>query len=246
MTLSFSRFAAPRPRRNICLPVQRPQTEEEFMKIAIIGAGNVGAALGRLWAAKGREITFGVRDPRSAKAADVVRSAGPQARATSVADAASSADIIVLATPWSAAEEVIRSAGDLSGKILIDCINPLLPDLSGLLLGTDTSAGEQVAKWAKGARVVKAFNTTGAGNFSAPRFGSENASMFIAGEDKTAKAVVGALAAELGFDVVDTGPLITARYLEPLAMLWIHLGYREGLGPTGHAFKLLRRSEGAG
>jgi 8-hydroxy-5-deazaflavin:NADPH oxidoreductase len=211
------------------------------MKIAIIGAGNVGGALGTLWAAKGHDVTFGVRDPRSAKIADVVKSAGARARAASVAQAASGADIVVLATPWPAAEEAIRSAGDLSGKILIDCTNPLRPDLSDLLIGTDRSAAEAVAKWAKGAKVVKAFNTIGAGNFAAPRFGAENASMFIAGEDKAAKAIVGSLAAELGFDVVDTGPLMTARYLEPLAMLWIHLGYREGLGPTGHAFKLLRR-----
>ncbi|HUC17864.1 MAG TPA: NADPH-dependent F420 reductase [Acetobacteraceae bacterium] len=211
------------------------------MKIAIIGAGNVGGALGTLWAAKGHEVTFGVRDPRSAKVADVVKSAGARVRATSVAEAAASADIVVLATPWPAAEEAVRSAGNLSGKILVDCINPLRADLSGLLIGTDTSAAEEVAKWAKGAKVVKAFNTTGAGNFAAPRFGAENASMFIAGDDKPAKAIVGSLAAELGFDVVDTGPLMTARYLEPMAMLWIHLGYREGLGPTGHAFKLLLR-----
>jgi 8-hydroxy-5-deazaflavin:NADPH oxidoreductase len=209
------------------------------MKIAVIGAGNVGGALGTLWQALGHDVVFGVRDPKSTKSAELVKAA--KARAATVAEAASGAEIVVLATPWAATEEVIRSAGNLAGKIVVDCINPLRPDLSGLLIGTDTSAAEMVATWAKGAKVVKAFNTIGAGNFANPRFGSENASMFIAGDDQAAKSTVGTLAAELGFDVVDTGPLIAARWLEPLAMLWIHLGYRQGLGPTGHAFKLLRR-----
>ena len=209
------------------------------MKIAIIGAGNVGGALGTLWAAKGHEIVFGVRDPKSTKIAALVTSA--KARAAGVAEAAAAAEIVVLATPWPATEEAIRAAGSLSGKIVIDCVNPLRPDLSGLAIGTDTSAAEQIAGWAKGAKLVMAFNTIGADNFANPRFGAETASMFIAGDDAPAKATVGTLAAELGFDVVDTGPLVAARWLEPLAMLWIHLGYRQGLGPTGHAFKLLRR-----
>lgn len=209
------------------------------MKIAVIGAGNVGGALGALWAAKGHEVVFGVRDPGSAKVAALLKSSG--VRAAGVAEAASGAEIVVLATPWPAAEEAIRSAGNLAGKILVDCLNPLRPDLSGLLIGTDTSAAEQVAGWAKGAKVVKAFNTIGAANFANPRFGAESASMFIAGDDAAAKSTVGTLAAELGFDVVDTGPLVAARWLEPLAMLWIHLAYHQGLGPAGHAFKLLRR-----
>ena len=209
------------------------------MKIAVIGAGNVGGALGTLWAGKGHEVVFGVRDPKSAKVAALAKSSG--ARAASLVEAASDAEIVVLATPWPAAEEAIRSAGNLAGKILVDCLNPIRPDLSGLLIGTDNSAAEEVARWAPEAKVVKAFSTIGAENFANPRFGSENASMFIAGDDPAAKAAVGALAAELGFDVVDTGPLVAARWLEPLAMLWVHLGYRQGLGTTGHAFKLLRR-----
>ena len=123
---------------------------------------------------------------------------------------------------------------------MIDCTNPLKPDLSGLAIGHTTSAAEQVAVWAPGARVVKAFNTTGAENMSNPQFGSERASMLICGDDPDAKAAVVGLAADAGFDVVDAGRLASARLLEPLAMLWIHLAYAQGLG-TGFAFKLLRR-----
>lgn len=211
------------------------------MKIGVIGAGNVGGALGRLWARQGHEVVFGVRDPQDAKMQDLLKSAGGNARAATVRDAVSFGELVVLATPWPATEEAIRSAGSLVGKIVIDCTNPLAPDLSGLVIGTDDSAGEDVARWARGAKVVKAFNTIGAANFGNPRFGSESASMFICGDDASAKSIVAKLASELGFDVVDTGPLTAARLLEPLAMLWIHLAIKQGLGPTGHAFKLLRR-----
>lgn len=211
------------------------------MKIAVIGAGNVGGALGTLWAGKGHEIMFGVRQPSSQPLARLVQSISGQVRAGSVREAAAFGEVVVLATPWPATENAIRSAGNLAGKTVLDCTNPLAPDLSGLVIGTDNSAGEEVARWAAGANVVKAFNTIGAVNFANPRFGAEAASMFIAGDDADAKAVAAQLAADLGFEVVDTGPLAAARWLEPLAMLWIHLAYKQGFGPAGHAFKLLRR-----
>jgi predicted dinucleotide-binding enzyme len=211
------------------------------MRIAVIGAGNVGGALGRLWASKGHDIVFGVREPRSPTVSSLIQSVGGHARAASVAEAVQASEVLVLAVPWPAAEQAIRSGGDLSGKTLIDCTNPLNADISGLTVGTSDSAGEQVARWAQNAKVIKAFNTIGAQNFSQPRFGTESASMFVAGDDASAKAVTTRLAAELGFDVVDVGPLRAARWLEALAMLWIHLAYGQGWGPTGHAFKLLRR-----
>jgi len=211
------------------------------MKIGVIGAGNVGGALGKLWADKGHEIVFGVRDLQDAKLQELLKSTSGKARAATVRDAAGFGELIVLATPWPATQAAIKSAGGLVGKILVDCTNPLAPDLSSLVIGTNNSAGEEIARWAPGAKVVKAFNTIGAVNFENPRFGSEKASMFICGDDASAKSTVAKLAAEMGFDVVDTGPLTAARMLEPLAMLWIHLAFKQGLGPTGHAFKLLRR-----
>ena len=146
-----------------------------------------------------------------------------------------------MATPWGVTQEVIQSVGgDWRGKILIDCTNPLASDLSGLTVGHTTSAGELVAEWARAARVVKAFNNTGAGNMADPNYGDAAAAMFICGDDPEAKKIVGGLAKELGFDVVDAGGLVMARYLEPLAMLWVRLAYVEGLGPN-IAFKLLKR-----
>jgi predicted dinucleotide-binding enzyme len=126
----------------------------------------------------------------------------------------------------------------LTGKVLIDCTNPIGPNFTSAV-GPTTSGAETVARWAEGARVVKAFNTTGFNVMEQPGFGAEAASMFICGDDAAAKSDVTALAEQLGFEVVDCGPLANARLLENLALLWISLA-RQGLG-RDIAFKLLRR-----
>ena len=213
------------------------------MNIAIIGAGNVGGTLGKAWAGAGHKIKFGVRKPTDEKIATVVKDCGPNASAGRVNEAAAFAEIIVLTTPWEGTKSAVESAGPLAGKILVDCTNPLALGanlMAGLSLGHTTSAAEEVAKWAKGARVVKAFNTTGAGNMANPHFGSDKAVMFVADDDPTAKRTVIDLANQLGFETIDAGPLSQARLLEPVAMLWISLAYAQGLGPN-FAFKLLRR-----
>jgi 8-hydroxy-5-deazaflavin:NADPH oxidoreductase len=122
------------------------------MRIAIIGAGNIGNALGRGWASAGHEIVFGVRDPNEAKVQGVVRSVGGRARAATVRDAVAPSEVVTLATPWRATKDALTAAGSLSGKILVDATNPLKPDLSGLVLGHTTSAAEQVAAWTPGRR----------------------------------------------------------------------------------------------
>lgn len=209
------------------------------MKIAIIGAGHVGSTLGKAWAAKGHEIVFGVRDPKGAKAQDALKAAGPKARAATPKDAASAAEVVLLATPWASTQDAVRSASDLAGKVVIDATNPLKPDMSGLAIGFTTSAGEEVARWAKGAKVVKCFNTVGAEHMGNPRIAGQSASMFLCGDDAAAKKTVAKLAADIGFDPVDAGPLTQARLLEPMALLWISMALSHGLG-TGIAFKLLR------
>jgi 8-hydroxy-5-deazaflavin:NADPH oxidoreductase len=210
------------------------------VKIAIIGAGTVGSTLGRAWVAKGRDIAFGVRHPSDEKIKTLVQATGGKTRAMSVRDAAAGAEVVVLATPWAGVRDAILAAGNLSGKVLVDATNPLKADLSGLELGHTTSAGEVVARWATGAKVVKAFNTIGAQHMANPRFAGQSASMFICGDDATAKRTVAGLAEALGFEPVDVGPLAQACLLEPLAMLWISMAYAYGHGPD-IAFKLLRR-----
>lgn len=210
------------------------------MQIAVIGTGNVGSVLGTRWARSGHTVVFGSRHPQSEKTQHVVAGAGPNASAAAIADAAAGADVVVLATPWSGTQAALAATGDLSNTIVVDCTNPIKPDRAGLALGTDTSGGEQVASWAGGARVVKAFNTTGSGNMADPRYGDQAITLFLCGDDAEAKQTVAGLAETLGFDVVDAGGITAARYLEPLAMLWVHLAYTQGHGPN-IAFKLLRR-----
>jgi 8-hydroxy-5-deazaflavin:NADPH oxidoreductase len=213
------------------------------MKIGIIGAGNVGGTLGKGWAAAGHQVKFGVRNPADPKVAELLQRGGANASAGRVQDLASFAEVLVLTTPWEGAKDAVESVGNVSGKILVDCTNPVPMGanlMSGLTLGHNTSAGEQVAGWAKGAKVVKAFNTTGAGNMANPKFGTDRAVMFVAGDDAGAKKVVTQLSNELGFETLDAGPLSQARLLEPVAMLWISLAFAQGLGPN-FAFKLVRR-----
>lgn len=213
------------------------------MKLAIIGAGNVGGALGTAWAQKaGHEICFGVRDPKADKTQALLRAIGAKARAGTAAEAAAFADIIVLSTPWPAAETAIRAMGGLKGKILLDSTNPLTrgPDGISLEIGHSISAGEKVQGWAAGASVFKALNTTGFGNMANPVFNGVKSVMFVAGDDAANKPKVIDLVGQLGFDVVDAGPLRNARLLEAHAMLWIDLALARGRG-RDWAFSIVRR-----
>ena len=211
------------------------------MNIGIAGSGQVGGTLGTRWAAAGHRVAFGSRHPESEEMKGLARKAGPNARVVPVGEAVASSEVVLLATPWGAAtRDALESNGPWTGKVLIDATNPLLPRLEGLELGTTTSGAEQVAQWAPGARVVKAFNTVGFNVMADPRFGADPAVMFYCGDDAEAKQAVRKLAADLGFDPQDAGPLTQARLLEPFALLWISLALKHGFGRE-IGFQLLRR-----
>ncbi len=209
------------------------------MRIGILGAGNVGGALGTAWARHGHEVVFGVRNPDSPEVHALLQRSGPRGRGESVPDAVRSAEVVVNALPWPATRGVLEKL-DLAGKILLDCVNPLKPDLSGLEVGATTSAGELVAGWAKGARVVKIFNTTGFGNMENPSYGGKPVTMFYCGDDADAKHTAAGLAHDIGFDPIDAGPLSNARLLEPCAMLWVWLAVKGGMG-RDFAVKVVKR-----
>lgn len=211
------------------------------MRIGVIGSGNVGGTLGARWAKNGHGVIFSSRDPGSNEMKRLIEEAGATARAASVSEAAIASEMLLLATPWPAARAALAAAGDLSGKIVIDATNPLLPRLTGLEVGNSTSGAEQVAEWAPRAKVVKAFNTVGFNIMANPRFDGRGALLFYCGDDAPAKQAVRGLAAELGFDPVDAGPLERARLLEPFALLWITLSAAPGHGRE-FAFQLLKRN----
>jgi predicted dinucleotide-binding enzyme len=215
------------------------KNEKSFMKIAIIGAGNVGTALGNAWAKRGHEIAFGVRDPESAKARSLAQQF-PTAHLLLNGEAAQNAEMIVLATPWQSTEEAVRTCGNLQGKTIIDCTNPLKSDCSGLEVGFSSSGGEFISEWAQGADVFKAMNQIGARLMDAPSFGGTiKPVMFVCGEGNQ-KASVILLVEQLGFTVIDAGELKTARLLEPYGMLWIHLALTQKV-PGDFAFALLAK-----
>src|SRR4051812_23974070 len=210
------------------------------LKIAILGTGGVGAALGTRWAAAGHAIAFGSRTPDSEKVQQIVAKCGAGTAAKSPREAIAAADAILFAVPWPVARETLMQLGDLAGHTLIDCTNPLLSDMSGIELGHVISAGEQIAAWSPGAKVVKAFNTASVKVMLNPQFGEHRATMFYCGDDAAAKVTVRHLIEDIGFDPVDAGSLTSSRYLEPLAMLYIHLAFRQGYG-SNCAFKIMRR-----
>lgn len=205
------------------------------MRIGVIGPGNVGGTLGRGWVKYGHEVKFGAVDPFASKVQELIGDIGAGASAGTVAEAAAFGDVVALTTPWPAARAALLSAGDLTGKIVLDCTNPLKTDLSGLETEAGKSAAEQIAEWASGARVVKIFNTTGFNNMANPDYNGKPITMFYAGDDAEAKRTAARLAADLGFDPVDAGPLSNAGLLEHLAMLWIYLAV---YGNQGRDFAL--------
>jgi 8-hydroxy-5-deazaflavin:NADPH oxidoreductase len=205
------------------------------MNIAIIGAGSVGQALGLGWANRGHQVHFGLKDASDDRAAGL-RSKNRVVVATN-AQAAAVSDVLALCTPWNATQAAIESCGDLSGKVLIDCTNPLKPDFSGLEIGFDTSGLEQVAGWARGAQAFKAMNQIGSNLMDGPTFKQGKPVMFVCG-DGDRKEVVLDLVRQLGFEAIDAGGSKIARLIEPYAMLWIHLALVQGLG-RNFAFALL-------
>jgi predicted dinucleotide-binding enzyme len=205
-------------------------------QILIIGAGSVGAALGKAWLACGHDVRFGVSEPDHPKHASLPRERLHSARERR------DAEIVVLAVPYAAARSALEALGDLSGAIVIDCTNPLGMGPQGLhlTLGFDTSGGEEIATWAPAASVFKTLNQTGAENMANAAAFQPRSMMFVAGNDESRKPIVMELVADLGFEPIDAGPLRAARLLEPLAMLWIDLVTKHN-HPRDFAFARLRR-----
>ena len=197
------------------------------MRIAIIGTGNVGKALAPAFERVGHAVAYGVRDPADPKHAG----AGPTVR--SVRDAANWAEMVVLAVNWAQADEALADCGDMDGKILIDCTNPLTfgPDGISLALGFDTSGGEIITSKTN-AKVVKTLNHVGSPVMESAHRYATRPIQFVCGEDAEAKHDVSGLLRDIGFEPIDYGGIENARKLEPLAMLWIDQAYKHGMKLT--------------
>lgn len=188
------------------------------MKVAIVGAGNVGKGLGGSLVRAGHQVTLAGRDVSA-----VGEAAGAiGARAATVADAVAAAEVVVIAVPYPAVSEVLPEIGSADGKVVIDATNPLKADFSGLAL-EGTSGAEEIARALPGAKVAKAFNTTFAGVDADPAGAGTTLDSLFAADDPDARAAVTTLASSIGFRPVWVGPLVAARELEALAWLNIRL-----------------------
>lgn len=205
------------------------------MRIAIIGAGNVGSGLGRAAVQAGHDVVLTAANPEKARA--VAAEVGATAAESNTA-AAQGAQLVVLAVPGSEAPAVTAEiAPALAGAVVVDATNPLNATYSDLAI-EGTSGAEAVQRSAGSAPVVKAFNTVFASRYAAPTEQGAPLQVLLAGDDAAAKSLVGELAESLGFAVVDAGSLRYARTLEELAFLNISLNAANGW-PWQSAFQLV-------
>lgn len=190
------------------------------MRIAILGAGNVGGGLGKAFAAAGHDVVFGVRNPESSKTLAALAEI-PDAVAASPADAVDGADVIVFAIRPMALGATIAQLPELEGRIVIDAMNRFDGDPA-------RSTTQDLAAMLHGAKLAKAFNTIGFENYATARERKAQAAMFVAGDDAEAKRVAMGLASELGFRPEDAGGLVNAKVLEDMVRVWLALAAVHG------------------
>ena len=193
------------------------------MDITIIGTGNMGRAIGTRAVVGGHDVTVVGTEPEKAQA--LAGELGGSARAGERVEG----DVVVLAVPYAAAADVVKTYGDqLDGKVVVDITNPVDTETFQPLALQAGSAAQEIAQRAPGAKVVKAFNTTFAGTLAEGAVAGQPLDVFIAGDDEDAKRTVSQLAESSGLRPVDAGPLARARELEALG--YLHMAIQPGLG----------------
>lgn len=190
--------------------------------IAIIGTGQVGAALGPAFAAQGHTVIYGSRDPSRASVSELLEKTGHGATAETPPTAAAGADIVVLAVPGLLVEDITNSLGDLSGKIIIDPTNPLNSSGGKLTHAVDSSNAEIIQNAAPDAFVVKAFNTLNWQTMIDPDESGGPVSIPLAGNSAEAKDTVAELVEGMGLEAIDVGTVENAHWVEGMLLLWIN------------------------
>jgi 8-hydroxy-5-deazaflavin:NADPH oxidoreductase len=206
------------------------------MKIGVIGAGNMGAGLGKLWAKAGHEVVFSYSRDEN-KLVELAAAAGATAKAGTIQEAAAQ-DIILLAVWMPALEEVIYAAGSLDGKVVITCVSGIQPDFTGQTIGLATdlkiSVAETIQRLLPNANVVEAFNTTFAEIIASDsrQFGADFPSIFYCGDNVEANQIAASLIKDCGYQAVNAGNLLVARTLETLASAWVQFAVASQLFPN--------------
>ncbi|WP_246797174.1 NADPH-dependent F420 reductase [Burkholderia perseverans] len=200
------------------------------MKVAIVGTGNMATGLSEVLASAGHQVVIGSRDEQKAQA--LAAKVGHNATATSIATAAQSSEVVVLAVPYGALKDTADAAGKLAGKVVIDISNPITADYKDLVVGHTTSAAEELQNHAPHAKVVKAFNTVFAQLLSREARKGKPLQTYVAGNDADAKKLVSTLVESVGFEAVESGPLSNSRFIEPIGEMNIHFGFFLGQGTS--------------
>ena len=203
------------------------------MRVGILGSGLMGGKLGTIFARAGHEVVFSYARSRN-KIETLARDARGKARAGTPGEAAKEADVLLLAVHWLRIDDVLKQAGDLSGKVIVTCSLPMDAGNTKLIVANTSSGAEELTKKIPKARVVSAFNTVPSevlfGVYEARRKASRP-SLVYCGDDESGKAVAAELIHDVGFDPFDAGPLRIARYTEPFALLVGQLAYDGEGGP---------------
>jgi predicted dinucleotide-binding enzyme len=203
------------------------------MRVGILGSGLMGGTLGSMFARAGHDVVFSYSHS-DRKLKRLARDAQRRARAGTPAEAARDADALLLAVHWRRVNDVLRQAGDVSGKVIVSCSLPMNADDTRLVVARTSSGAEALAKKIRRAKIVSAFGTVPSevlrGVFAARRRASRP-SLLYCGDDDSAKAVAATLIHDVGFEPVDAGPLRIARYLEPFSLLMAQLAYEGDGGP---------------
>ena len=203
------------------------------MRVGILGSGLMGGKLGTLFARTGHEVVFSYAR-REQKLKKLAREAQGNARAGTPGDAARDADALLLAVHWSRVDDVLKQAGDVSGKMIITCSLPMNADDTDLVIAHTSSGAEALAKKVPKARVVSAFGTVPSevlcDVFEARRKATRP-SLVYCGDDASSKKMAATLIRDVGFEPVDAGPLRIARYTEPFTLLIARLAYEGDAGP---------------
>jgi 8-hydroxy-5-deazaflavin:NADPH oxidoreductase len=203
------------------------------MRIGILGSGLMGGKLGTIFARAGHEVVFSYSHSER-KLKRLAREAG-DARAGTPREASRDADALLLAVHWSRVGDVLKQAGDLSGKVVISCSLPMNVSDTALAVAHTSSGAEVLARKVRKADVISAFSTVPSEVllevFDAKRRTRRRPSLMYCGDDQDAKEVAATLIRDVGFEPVDAGPLRIARYLEPFALAMAQLAYEGDEGP---------------
>ena len=211
------------------------------MRVGILGSGLRGGKLGTLFARAGHDVMFSYARSEQ-KLKRLAREAQGKARAGTPAEAARDADALVLAVHWSRVDDVLKQAGDVSGKVIVSCSLPMNADDTDLVIAHTSSGAEELARKIQRAHVVSAFGTVPSevlfDVFESKRK-AKRPSVVYCGDHQDAKTVAAMLIRDVGFDPVDAGPLRIARYMEPFTLLIAQLAY-EGKGGPELAYRFER------